>query len=350
MIERELPILPAREWLEAANAMFMPIEIAPRFRPRDWSFEPFIAHVEDVWLLLPEWIVVSGEGQLLIQGMHPSLDLRRGKSPYFELTDGKSARIRYPRAEARIDEPMILIGNRGGHWHWITDYLPRMLAIGQHPELAGVPIVVGDDLSGVQAESLAILGVSADRVRRLSAGHRYLFRSVWIPSVLTDGLTPHPAAIKWLRRTYRRAQADPTDARRIFVSRADAKVRRLRNEAEVFSALRPLGFEHVIASNLGFQAQVDLFAAAQAVVGPTGSGLSNTIFSRPNIAIVEIHNHASGADFIEHTAKALGQRYRRVSGTTLAAGDTFAHDLDFTADPDEVAGVTRVLLENASVK
>ncbi len=91
--------------------------------------------------------------------------------------------------------------------------------------------------------------------------------------------------------------AGPT--RRLFVSRADAKKRRLLNEDEIFARLEGFGFERVTAGNLSFADQVELFSEAQIAAGPHGAGLTNAMFMPEGGAVVEIfrqgHVHGSFA-------------------------------------------------------
>jgi capsular polysaccharide biosynthesis protein len=76
--------------------------------------------------------------------------------------------------------------------------------------------------------------------------------------------------------------------KRLFISRSDSAVRRLVNEAQVIESLRPHGFEACILSGMPFEEQINLFAAADMVIGMHGAGLANVGFMRKGAAVIEI--------------------------------------------------------------
>jgi capsular polysaccharide biosynthesis protein len=74
---------------------------------------------------------------------------------------------------------------------------------------------------------------------------------------------------------------------RLYVSRADATERRVRNEKELISTLQKYGFERIVPSNIPFEDQVRKFANAEIILGPHGGGLTNLIFAE-EATIVEL--------------------------------------------------------------
>jgi len=76
--------------------------------------------------------------------------------------------------------------------------------------------------------------------------------------------------------------------RRVFISRSDAAIRRLADEAEIMAKLEPLGFERVLLSCMSFVDQVQLFNSASVVVGMHGAGLSNIAFMPKGGKVVEL--------------------------------------------------------------
>ncbi|HEU0080328.1 MAG TPA: glycosyltransferase family 61 protein, partial [Longimicrobiaceae bacterium] len=75
---------------------------------------------------------------------------------------------------------------------------------------------------------------------------------------------------------------------RIYVSRGDAAHRRVRNEPEVMEALRARGFRCVAPGGMRVAEQAALFASAETVVGPHGSGFANLVFAAPGARVVEL--------------------------------------------------------------
>jgi hypothetical protein len=74
---------------------------------------------------------------------------------------------------------------------------------------------------------------------------------------------------------------DGSATRKLYISRARARQRKLENEAEVESVMVAHGFEIIHPEEISLPDQVRLFSNAAVIVGPAGSGLYNAIFSRP---------------------------------------------------------------------
>jgi capsular polysaccharide biosynthesis protein len=350
MIEQRVRLLPAREWLEHVDAMYLPVTIDKRLQVADWAFEPFLATVENVCLLTNDWLLLSQDGCLLTQGLHPSLTCKGGKkSDFFRQAGRDEAVVTVPGQEVAVEELAVLIGNCREHWHWLTDHLPRFYTVRKFPQLSGLRFVVGNDLTRQQRESLALLGVGPQHLMQLDYDKLYRFKSLWVPSVFTENLTPHPFAIQWLRRTFRTEGMVSGRKSRLFLSRRDAPQRHLINEDEIAALLAEYGFETLVAGELSFGEQVRRFANAEFVVAVTGSNMANVLFSPKGTRLIELHNFEVGADFIVYLAEVLGQRYARVTGRVVPDAGRLPHNFDFEVDPALARQtVERMLAESAA--
>ena len=76
--------------------------------------------------------------------------------------------------------------------------------------------------------------------------------------------------------------------RRLFVSRGDARKRRLTNEDEILARLARFDFEVVTPGRLPLGDSIGLFSEAQVVAGPHGAGLTNLVFMPPGGSVIEI--------------------------------------------------------------
>jgi hypothetical protein len=75
--------------------------------------------------------------------------------------------------------------------------------------------------------------------------------------------------------------------RRIYVSRNDAKLRRVLNEKRLMPKLEALGFERAVLGELSIARQVALFRQADIVLAPHGAGLAHIAWCKPGTKIVE---------------------------------------------------------------
>jgi capsular polysaccharide biosynthesis protein len=85
------------------------------------------------------------------------------------------------------------------------------------------------------------------------------------------------------------AASVPADGfpKRIYISRNDARLRRVRNEEKICSLLEARGFQRVALAGLPIARQVQLFRQADAVVAPHGAGLAHTAWCKPGTKIIE---------------------------------------------------------------
>lgn len=75
---------------------------------------------------------------------------------------------------------------------------------------------------------------------------------------------------------------------RVYVSRNEARMRRVLNEDDVTPGLRDLGFEIIRPGNLPLSTQIEKFRNAKVIVAPHGAALANLVFCQPGLTLVEI--------------------------------------------------------------
>jgi hypothetical protein len=199
----------------------------------------------------------------------------------------------------RLPEPVFLEGNwtsivsrwvpNGSgyipnHSHWLLDALPRLALLNEFP--ADTRIVVPGKLAAYQWESLALLGLSKDRLRPSPEIHlqveNYYFSS---PTAMIACYNPY--AVRFLReKMLDQRDRSYSGPKRFFIRRS--KARDIGNGSEVERFFEQLGWAIIDPSQLTFVQEMQLFYEAEAVCGLGGSALNNTIFSRPECAVVMI--------------------------------------------------------------
>ena len=82
---------------------------------------------------------------------------------------------------------------------------------------------------------------------------------------------------------------------RIYISRKKASSRKIINENQLTTLLANFGFRTFCLESMSFLEEVDLFSEAEIVVAAHGAGLTNLIFCKPGIKVIEIFppNHTS---------------------------------------------------------
>ena len=183
------------------------------------------------------------------------------------------------------------------YFHWLTDVLPRLALLQQsgydwqaidHFWLNGAALPF-------QQETLAALGIPQEKVLS-SDRHPHIQAEVLVaPSFAGHLGWMQPWALGFLRQVFLplgdRVPGSHARTRwpsRIYISRRCARYRRVINEDAVIDLLRPAGFVPVLLESLSFAEQVALFAQAEAIVAPHGSGLANLAFCRPQTTMIEL--------------------------------------------------------------
>ena len=122
-------------------------------------------------------------------------------------------------------------------------------------------------------------------------GETWRFQHLIVPSMSNhqDGVvTPHlPEWLRWFKGSFL-MQRDFKPFRKIFVSRAKAKTRKVKNQNELLMALK--GWEPVILEDMTIKEQVRIFAEATHVLATHGAGLVNTLWCKSGTKVTELQD------------------------------------------------------------
>jgi len=94
--------------------------------------------------------------------------------------------------------------------------------------------------------------------------------------------------------------------RRLYVSRRGHPMRVMVNEVALEAALVRRGFQIVRPERMRVADQIRLFADAEAVVGPTGAGLTNALFAAQGCKVVEIQPENFASFWVPAFSRLLG--------------------------------------------
>lgn len=270
-------------------------------------------------------IVIAGDGRSVARDV--SLDFGRAAAGHWLVGEGA---LRAPRPiPGRVAVIASVLGN--SYAHWLMDELPRLVSLGpQDP--ATTLIAHGDAECCRVAFGLAKWsGPRHEPARRAHVVAEELIVPAlpgWTGNATASQLRLITDLVEPLRSTA------AVGAERIYVSRAQARRRRVVNEPEVIAALTARGFSCVELEHLTWAEQIALFRGAKVVVAPHGAGLANTIFCEPTTRVVECF----GRDYVNacfwQLATARGLDYEAVIPSEAGAitVDPKRNQLDFAID------------------
>jgi len=231
-----------------------------------------------------------------------------------------------------IQAPTLLLIKHGfdNYGHWLIEMLPRLkLALEHLP--SDVHVAVGDTagpLWTVVLATLKALGFGPERIKRVTGASQ--FQTLYYVSPLSrHPLYISPFTTRFLAESYKSAPVVQSH-RRLYVSRSDARFRRLRNEPELLDYLIPLGFEVVYPGQMSFADQVRVFSEAQLIVGVMGAAMTNMVFAPPGASVYALLPVTMPDLFFWNLACLNQQRYYEIRGPKC--GDLDSLYADFTVD------------------
>lgn len=260
-----------------------PAKIPITSEPGYLVVEPAIAVHEDIAVLSSDWLPVHRNGVSTYERMIHSPGLYLPKAQSVRVQDG--AYVSTSTAAVEAECPLVLVGGSSNYYHWLADYLPRLLVADMFPAYADWKFLLNKPLAPFQQEALELLGI--DETKRFCVERDVTVHAprMLVPTLLSNTTMVHPEAIAMVREAF-----PPVNVkrRRVYLSRNDASWRRLINEEALMELLAQYGFETFVPGTMGFQEQIDLCAGAEAVVALHGAGMANLMFCEPSTEVFEI--------------------------------------------------------------
>lgn len=185
-----------------------------------------------------------------------------------------------------IDAPIMNIGGSANYYHWLIDYLPRLILLDEIQEYDDFKIVLNENLANFQIDAMSILEIDESRIITLSDDEYAETPHLINMPLLAKKTIPHPHIPKLLRKLV--APEKSSKRQRLYINRSDALNRRIANESELEKVLSKYNFSSHTLSNYSFMEQASLFHNAEIIISPHGAGLANLVFCQPNTKVIEI--------------------------------------------------------------
>ena len=224
-------------------------------------------------------------------------------------------------SQLRLPKPRLLSGRTaiaataeapGNYYHWLIDLLPRLCLIRSSDGFESFAhLLLNGSHAHYEESSCWALGVPPEKIFYVDARDRFQIEEAIIPSMDHFSKVIAPWKIRTLRAV-RDSLSRPEGgrARRLYISRKRAAVRRVMNEPELERILRDAGFTAVELESCSWPEQVAMFADAEVILAPHGAALANTVFCQPGALLVEISTRAGYRDYYLRLAASSGVRYR----------------------------------------
>ncbi len=210
---------------------------------------------------------------------------------------------------------IISSAGRRNYFHWILESLPRAYLLQQ----AGLDVSKADYVFAsatsmpFHIQSLEALGVDPKKIVSLAENPHVRADELWVSSIPGVNGNPAPWVVDFLRGLF--PDPDGPRKRRLYISRGKTTgPRAATNETDVFGVLEPLGFESIQMEHFTMHEQSDLFKSAEAIVAPHGAGLTNLVFSRPGVKVLEMFGPRYPNPCFWTLANVVGAEYAYILG------------------------------------
>jgi hypothetical protein len=232
----------------------------------------------------------------------------------------RALRLR-PEVETRCATPVLLLEafealRWRNYYHWVIPLLSRVALALEKGLLEGRLLVVPEGLTGWMKASLALIGLTPERLKVVPQGHRIRFDDALLMSSV-EHLSA--STLHALRRNLLGSQAlTATAGAPLFLSRAAQKLRKLHNEAAIEEMAREMGFHVIAPQTLPLAEQISLFAAAPGIAAAEGAALTNTLFCSPGTRVLAMLCETDMMPIYNDLSLVLGHQHRKLAGHGMA--------------------------------
>jgi hypothetical protein len=221
----------------------------------------------------------------------------------------------------KIRPPVLLPGTTAviattlgaGYSHWLLEELPRLLALKPDDGLT----LIAHAAHACNREAFALHGFTGKVLPAKREAH-HSCELLLVPSL--GQLTPTTVqALDEFTAPLR--QPSSPFGERLYISRENARRRRVANESELWAELAAHGFAKLHLEDLTWAQQISAFRAAKVIVAPHGAGLANLVFCRPGTKVIELFHRSYVNGCYWQLAALKGLDYRplvSLSGEPLA--------------------------------
>lgn len=289
-----------------------------------------VCRLESVRLLGTSFVPVTADGTFFAEGLVPNPEkvispLAGVYNDVIQVSDGRRILAAADRTR-RVDGEYFFVGFHENFGHWVLNVFTRLMIAARFPKLRSLPLVLGDGLRDMHFDCLARAGYSRDQVMIVEPDTIYEFETLWMPSMLYHG---YRGELYWSPKTAdfaRKTLMSPGDTagsgkKRYYLTRQNARWRKLVNEDEVIARVRAMGFTVIDPADYSIAEQTRMATGAEVIMGPAGAGMMMLLFASPGTRIVEMIYDFPAMDVHPTICRHLDLTYHRILGEAVALGD-----------------------------
>ena len=291
-----------------------------QLKPRTLQVSPvYVALLRDC-LVMPNGVVLLSDGSVLLESIFPASMAEFENSRIGNLSidsyvaEHSAESARGGSSVVQMDRA-VHCRDRGeaGYYHWLSALMPRLSLVRNRTSFGTLPHLI-EPQHGFGLDWLGV--IAPDLVVHRSQRQSVFARELVFPAPAQVGSSHYvrnPELLRHFRQGLREQGALPPvrtgPGRRLYITRADAPVRRVTNEEGLMARLAQIGFERVSLTGMAVRDQISLFADAETIVSPHGAGLTNVVFCEQGTTVVELMSPARVWPGFKVISRAVGATY-----------------------------------------
>lgn len=204
-----------------------------------------------------------------------------------------------------------------GYHHWLTECLLKALYLDTDKDHIYLP----ENYPDYCKESLIYLGFK--NIHSLPIGTGIKAKKAKLVPNPISGLEARND-LNLIRNRFK-VDSNLSGKRKIYISRANAALRKIINEDELITLLNEKGYEIINSEHLSFIEQVELYKNTQVLISNHGAGLTNCLFMPSGSIVFEIYREMENDnDYMNlcyyRMAKSLEHKYCIQFGKRISDG------------------------------
>jgi len=231
----------------------------------------------DLFFNGPSWWIHDGEGGEVLRHNIPNTRSR----PMF-----------WRRGKKLPGTSLLFATSAGAHcyYHWMLEILPKLGMLEREGvDLATIDHFLVREITGNwQLETLQRFGIDRSRiVETVKQPQWRVERLLHIDLNCGINLKMHRFIPLWMKHLFPTGQSTKTRIK-LYITRPKGVRRGIANEEEFLPLLEESGFTIKAMEGLSVAEQAELLSRADVLISPHGGALTNMVFCRPGIDVVEI--------------------------------------------------------------
>jgi hypothetical protein len=172
------------------------------------------------------------------------------------------------------------------YYHWLIDSMPRLFVVNSKLKQEKYSLLLPFNCPKYIKATLNYFQIS--HITYIKKNEYLQAEKVLVPYYLAGSGHIHPVKVKEVIDFFSGKINSVSSKKRIYVSRARQKARRIHNELEVQDLLKKYGFETVFFEDHTFEEQVSMAKNAEIMVSSHGANLTNMMFMPPGSCVMEL--------------------------------------------------------------